>query len=295
MRLCTEEKDHAKAIADCTALIRERGVDDWHLARAYLRRAVARMEDPFERRLAGPDLEMAISLDPRFHSAHYLRARLRDEEGDFAGAVAGYGEAIRLNPKHVASYNARGRALSSLERYGEAIADLEAAIRLNPRARAARYNRGFMAVGEGRFHEALEHFRVAAREASGPEDFERAAHANSDYPQLWIFVAAMRAGSAAQLDEARAALARRLERGGGDSYRPVSAYYLGRIDEAALRAAMAQSLACDLDYFVAQRLLAGADAARGRELLRRVAESCPANQPERWAARLELRRPRAKP
>lgn len=292
VRLCTQARDD-KAIADCTAIITARDVSDPLLARAYVRRAAARMSSRLGRSVLRPlvlaDLDAAIALDPRFQPAYFLRGQARDAEADYAGAIADYSETIRLNPKHSEAYNNRGCARNSLGQFDEAIADLEAAIALNPRARAANLNRGFMAVGEGRFLKAYGHFIDATR-ASGPGDLDQAMKALSDYVMLWSTVALARSGALDARERAHADLTRYAERAGRDPNRPLVEYYLEKLGEPALRARMPAESSCDVDYFVAQRHLILGDAQRGLELLRRVSENCPPNHHEQWAARLELRR-----
>ena len=62
----------------------------------------------------------------------FNRGIAKHNQGEYAGAIADYNQAIRLNPDDADTFHNRGFAKVKLEQYAGAIADYNEAIRLNP-------------------------------------------------------------------------------------------------------------------------------------------------------------------
>ena len=73
---------------------------------------------------------------------YFLRGWVKDELGDYKGAIADYDVAIQLNPNDADAYLNRGVAKNKLGQYFAAITDFDTAIRLKPDYADAYYNRG---------------------------------------------------------------------------------------------------------------------------------------------------------
>ena len=64
--------------------------------------------------------------------AHFIRGRIRFDDGDTDDAIEDYNEAVRLNPNHHGAYNARGIARRNRDDLNAALADFNQAIRSSP-------------------------------------------------------------------------------------------------------------------------------------------------------------------
>jgi tetratricopeptide (TPR) repeat protein/S1-C subfamily serine protease len=110
---------------------------------AYFMRAYVKdlLNDP---RGALADYNQAISLNPKYAVAYFNRAMLKENKlNDANGALADYNQFISLNPKYSEAYNNRG--ILKDEKLNDpkgALSDYNQAISLNPQNAAAYYNRG---------------------------------------------------------------------------------------------------------------------------------------------------------
>jgi protein O-mannosyl-transferase len=84
-------------------------------------------------------------------------------QGDLAGALPHYEQAVRLQPDFVLARTNLGNALLAAERLPEAIAQYDAALRLDPQAADAWHNRGNALVQAQRFEEAIGSYEAALR------------------------------------------------------------------------------------------------------------------------------------
>ena len=73
---------------------------------------------------------------------YFLRGWVKDELGDYKGAIADYDTAIQLNLNDADAYLNRGVAKNKLEQYFAAITDFDTVIRIKPNYADAYYNRG---------------------------------------------------------------------------------------------------------------------------------------------------------
>jgi tetratricopeptide (TPR) repeat protein len=111
---------------------------------AYFMRALAKYQlNDSQGALA--DYNQAISLNPQNVNAYYNRGILKNDLNDLKGALADYNQAISLNPKHAKAYNNRGNLKrDQLNDPKGALADYNQAISLNPKDAKVYYNRGVL-------------------------------------------------------------------------------------------------------------------------------------------------------
>ena len=75
-------------------------------------------------------------------NAYYLRGVAEQTQGDIAGAIADFDQAITADPEFSAAFNSRGIAKSLVRDATGAVADFTSAIKLDPAAADAYANRG---------------------------------------------------------------------------------------------------------------------------------------------------------
>lgn len=200
-------------------------------------------------------------------------------KGDTERAINDYDAALQLRPGDVIALNRRGEAYSNRAAFERAIADYDQAVRLNPRYPLAFRNRARIHFYRGDFTAAAEDFRTA-------ESIDR----GNSYSLLWRFVAEARAGV---VDSAGLAFGWPRLREGWP--KPLVAYFLGRIDEAAMLAAAANGPSrteqeCEARFFLGQKqIIAGANDAAVAALRQALAQ-CPSHMVEHHATRVELKR-----
>jgi tetratricopeptide (TPR) repeat protein len=109
---------------------------------AYFLRAYVK-DDLNDPQGALADFNQAISLEPKDASAYYNRGILKNKLNDPAGALADYNQSISLNPKLADAYNNRGNLkFQKLNDHPGALADYNTAISLDPKWASAYFNRG---------------------------------------------------------------------------------------------------------------------------------------------------------
>ena len=212
-------------------------------------------------------------------SAYIYRGTIFLRRGDTARAISDYDAALQLRPGDVVALNRRGEARSNRAEFARALADYDQAVRLNPRYPLAFRNRARIHFYRGDFVAAAEDFRTA-------ESIDR----GNSYSLLWRYIADARSGV---VDSAGLAFGWPRLRDGWP--KPLVAYFLGRIDEAAMFAAAAAGhnrveQECEARFFVGQKhILAGAkDAAIAT--LRQALAQCPRHMVEHHATGVELKR-----
>jgi len=75
-----------------------------------------------------------------------MRAMVRHDRGDFAGAIEDYGRALERRPGDPDIWTNRGTASRALGRFAEALADFDRALAINPRHASALLNRAAIHV-----------------------------------------------------------------------------------------------------------------------------------------------------
>jgi tetratricopeptide (TPR) repeat protein len=99
------------------------------------------------RRDAVAQLNRAVALNPRYTTAYFLRAYVKNQLNDSQGALADFNQTISLNSQYAEAYNNRGLLkFQKLNNPQGALADYNQAISLNPNYATAYYNRGVLKV-----------------------------------------------------------------------------------------------------------------------------------------------------
>jgi tetratricopeptide (TPR) repeat protein len=97
------------------------------------------------RREAVAQFNQAVSLNPRYTIAYFLRAYVKDQLNDPQGALADYNQATSLNPKDATAYYNRGILKDEkLNDSQGALADFNKAISLYPKYADAYNHRGIL-------------------------------------------------------------------------------------------------------------------------------------------------------
>lgn len=109
------------------------------------------------------DFTTAIQGDPKNAFAYNNRAWARQNLGRFDEAIADYDEAIRLDPKLAVAYSNRGLCHHRQRDLAAAIADYDRSIKLDRRNALAFNNRGLARMESGQFDTALEDYRQALK------------------------------------------------------------------------------------------------------------------------------------
>jgi tetratricopeptide (TPR) repeat protein len=111
------------------------------------------------------DFDRAVELTPRPAAApaYHNRGAARQLQGDLAGALADFNEALAIDPAHSPTYANRGTAHKALGDLTAARADLDRAVELTPRATAAAayHNRGGVRVLQNDFAGAVADYNIA--------------------------------------------------------------------------------------------------------------------------------------
>jgi lipoprotein NlpI len=211
--------------------------------------------------------------------AYIYRGTIFLRRGDTERAISDYDAALQLRPGDVVALNRRGEARSNRAEFVKALSDYDQAVRLNPRYPPAFRNRARIHFYRGDFVAAAEDFRTA-------ESIDR----GNSYSLLWRYISDARSGV---VDSAGLAFGWPRLRDGWP--KPLVAFYIDRIDEAAMLAAAAAGpnraeQECEARFFLGQRhIIAGAKEA-AVAALRQAHESCPRHMVEFHAAGVELKR-----
>jgi tetratricopeptide (TPR) repeat protein len=102
-------------------------------------------------KLSGEDLANAYAL-----SGDWL-----SDKGDYAKAIASYGEAIKAAPSYSGAYNNRGLAYMAAGDAKSALADYTQSIRIGPKTSSRYYNRGRASAKLGDHLSAIGDFSQA--------------------------------------------------------------------------------------------------------------------------------------
>ena len=163
-RRCTGEwrATVEERIASCTALIDSGRYQGVNLAILHDNRGMARRA---QGDLAGAlkDFSDAIGLDP--NSAHALanRGGVHLAQRDFDGAIADLNQAIKLDANDASAFMARGEAYETKGDPGSAIADYSQAIRFDPGSVGPIIGRGDAYLNRGQYDLAMQDYDRAAQ------------------------------------------------------------------------------------------------------------------------------------
>ncbi len=247
---------------------------DWKLCGPEAPGDAERSVEACSRIVAAPALKVGDRA-----AAYIYRGTIFLRRGDTERAISDYDAALQLRPGDVVALNRRGEARSNRAEFVKALADYDQAVRLNPRYPLAFRNRARIHFYRGDFVAAAEDFRTA-------ESIDR----GNSYSLLWRYISDARSGV---VDSAGLAFGWPRLRDGWP--KPLVAFYLDRIDEAAMLAAAATGPGraeqeCEARFFLGQRrIIAGAKEA-AVAALRQAHASCPRHMVEFHAAGVELKR-----
>ncbi len=101
----------------------------------------------------------ALALDPDNFRWRYLSARLADETGKAASALAQYRQARAIRPDYPAFDNRIGKTLLDLDRLAEAKSHFQKALKQDGQQAMAHFYLGQIALMQRHFQEAADHFR----------------------------------------------------------------------------------------------------------------------------------------
>jgi tetratricopeptide (TPR) repeat protein len=104
-----------------------------------------------------------LRKNPKDAAAYFVRANIRNAQGEFAKAVADYTEAIKLEPRDGAAYNGRGYAHQRLGEFDKAVADFNEALQINNKDTWAYNNRGIVWFEKGEYAKAIADYDQALR------------------------------------------------------------------------------------------------------------------------------------
>jgi tetratricopeptide (TPR) repeat protein len=93
----------------------------------------------------------------------YRQGVLKQQEGDYRGAVEAYDRAIGIDPSLVEAYNDCGLVHLELQEYVEAIADFDRAIELNPKRYEFYNSRGIARLALADYTGATEDFNQSQK------------------------------------------------------------------------------------------------------------------------------------
>ena len=107
--------------------------------------------------------DKAVSANPRSSLAHTNRGLVREQRGDYQGAIDDYTAAITIDPRYAQAYVNRGNRLSATGNREQAKNDYIKAITYKPTLFAARFNLGNYYLDEKQWDSAYVQYKEAAR------------------------------------------------------------------------------------------------------------------------------------
>ena len=274
-----DDGNHERALEDLHAAIQ---INPYYTQAYYLRGQIFAKQKEFAQ--AVKDFDTAISQDSSFASAMHQRALVHQENRAYGQALKDFDRALALEPLNALTLRDRALAHRDAGDYDQAVDDYEEAMRL-----------GFSAVDP---HPMADLLFFQGRFLQSAQTLQQVVRHRPDnrHAALWRYLALAKAnddrGAARELAEqsARATLDKRWPAA-------VFEYYLGRIDESSLYAAVETAeennkneQRCQANFYVAEgKLLKGAkDEAISRLLTAK--SQCPLNTSFFHGANAELKR-----
>lgn len=151
---CAQATDRAKALAACSAIIKEKGSDNAALLAAYRGRAAAAIATK-KAPEALADLSRALVLDPKNVDLWVARGDVRASLGQRIRAAADYSVALKYDPKKVAALTGRAEQYRSLGALQKAVSDHTEALQLDPKSAVALAGRAYAQQRLGKDKEAI--------------------------------------------------------------------------------------------------------------------------------------------
>ena len=141
------------------------------------------------------DFGQALQINPQFADAFSNRGNAKSGRGDNESAIADFDQALSINPRFVKAYNGRGVANNRKGDYASAIADFEKAIQLDPQYAYAYVGRGNAKNRMGNYADALVDYNRALK--INPQDAD--TYYNRGHAKIYM---GDFAGSIADFDKA---------------------------------------------------------------------------------------------
>lgn len=210
--------------------------------------------------------------------AYTLRARSYVMAGDYERARSDTEHLVKLVPKDPSALILRSWVYGLREEYDDALTDIDAALALKPDRLEYKRDKGLVYWKMGRYDEAAEAFAQA--EVADP------------YAVLWLGILS----TARNVDDPRfSARAAKIDLKTWPG--PLVALYAGKSSADAVQAAVAaadedvqDNERCEAAFYSAEWSLRQHDVAGAKALLNTAATSCPVDDVERDAARVQLKR-----
>ena len=152
---CRQSAEPAKAIAACSAAIKEAGKDVAKVAEAYAARSAAN-EKKGDYKSALDDIYWACIRDPKNAQLWYRSGLLRQQQSkpQPIRAAADMTIALKYEPKLVPALIARADLYRQLGLLPKSIADADAAIAIDPKQASAYATRGYAQLRAGQLDKA---------------------------------------------------------------------------------------------------------------------------------------------
>ncbi len=115
----------------------------------------------------------AIQTEPTNPRGYFVRARLYQQRGEPAKALADYDQVLKLDPLMAEAWQNRGIIHFKLARIDESISDFDQFIKLNPAQAPYHWQRGICYYYAGRFEDGRKQFEL--HQTVNPNDVENAA------------------------------------------------------------------------------------------------------------------------
>ena len=107
------------------------------------------------------DFTQALALDPKYVQGYSYRAAAKMTKGDLDGAIADDDQLLLLDPHNAGGFSQRGYLKQSKNDVDGAIADYTCAIQFDPKNYLAYYNRGLIEEQKGGFDNAIADYNEA--------------------------------------------------------------------------------------------------------------------------------------
>ena len=285
-------------------------------ALSYLQRALSHLKNG-DRVAAMVELNEAIKLNSQIAEAYFTRGSIYAEDKDYDRALQDFDQAISLNPVLTEAFHQRALAHRGKLEFSQALKDLNTAIGMEPFNPSLLRERGEAHLALGDYDRAVDDYQDAMsidRSSIDPYSmanllffqgrFSQSAQTmqqvlkikpENPYAMLWRYLAFAKANGVAAAARELADHSTR----SNDKRWPTAAidYYLGKIDEGALRGAAQSSEAlknseqiCQANFFAGEAKLLKGVHEEAIGLLRAAQSQCRPDSTFFHGASAELKR-----
>lgn len=277
---CAQVRDHDTAIAGCTRVIEDPKQKPKGRAAAYYNRGNAHAANG-DQAGAIADYDEAIKLEPKNALALNNRGTAHSDKGEFDAAIGDFGAAIKHDARFASAYFNRANAYAANGEADRAIADYTTAIKHNRRNVNAYIARGALHLAGGAAAKAQADMKLAAR-------LER----RNAYAVLWQDIAERRGKQKGVLAGGKGL--KDVEMKGWPA--PLLSMFAGELkpDGALIAAddpnpALKEAHTCEANFYGGQYLLIQNSRDEAVKLFRSAAKDCPRGFLEGIAATAELK------